>query len=68
MITPYRTIEDIKTLSKEQLIDVSKAIHKRGFCAVFYDQDFSEDQIVQMQKRFGECEAPGFVYESKRSS
>ena len=28
MITPYRTTEDIKTLSKEQLIDVSKAIHK----------------------------------------
>ena len=30
MITPYRTIRGIKTLSKEQLIDVSKAIHKEG--------------------------------------
>lgn len=64
MITPYRTTEDIKTLSKEQLIDVSKAIHKEG-CAVFYDQDFSEDQIVQMQKRFGECEAPGLFMNPK---
>ena len=34
MITPYRTTEDIKTLSKEQLIDVSKAIHKEG-CVLY---------------------------------
>ena len=64
MITPFRSTENILEVSDKRLKQISQQIHEEG-CAVFYDQKFTESQIVAMQKRFGECEAPGLFMNPK---
>jgi taurine dioxygenase len=64
MINPFRSIENILEVSDERLKQISQQIHSEG-CAVFYDQQFTEEQIVRMQKRFGDCEAPGLFMNPK---
>ena len=44
MINPTKNDTQIKTLSKEQLIDLSKSIHKQGV-AVFYNQQLNEREL-----------------------
>ena len=58
MIVPLKSTEQILDATPDKLKEIATAIHKEG-CAVFYEQKFNESQIIEMQKRFGECEAPG---------
>ena len=64
MIVPFRSTENILEATDERLKQISQQVHGEG-CAVFYDQKFTEAQIVAMQKRFGECEAPGLFMNPK---
>lgn len=64
MIVPFKSTEQILEVSDERLKEIATQIQKQG-CAVFYDQNFTESQIVAMQKRFGECEAPGLFMNPK---
>ena len=64
MIEAFRSTENILEVTDERLRQIAQQIHGEG-CAVFYDQQFTESQIVAMQKRFGECEAPGLFMNPK---
>jgi taurine dioxygenase len=64
MINPTKNDTQIKTLSKEQLIDLSKSIHKQGV-AVFYNQQLNEREYINTMKKFGECEAPDLFMNPK---
>lgn len=65
MINPYRNTQDIKTFSDSELKVVARQIHKEGV-AVFYDQQFNETQLIELQKRFGECESPDLFMNPKQ--
>ena len=64
MINPTKNDTQIKTFSKEQLIDLSKSIHKQGV-AVFYNQQLNEREYINTMKKFGECEAPDLFMNPK---
>jgi len=64
MINPDKVDMQIKEMSKEQLIDISKSIHHQGV-AVFYNQELDESQYIKEMKRFGECESPGLFMNPK---
>ena len=64
MINPEKIDVQIKELSKEQLIDISKGIHKQG-AAVFYNQKLNEREYIDIMKKFGECEAPDLFMNPK---
>ena len=50
MIVPFKSTEQILEVSDERLKEIATQIQKQG-CAVFYDQNFTESQLVAMQKR-----------------
>ena len=54
MINPTKVDVQIKEFSKQQLIDISKDIHKQGV-AVFYNQKLNEIEYTDVMKKFGEC-------------
>ncbi len=54
MINPTKVDVQIKEFSKQQLIDISKDIHKQGV-AVFYNQKLNETEYTDVMKKFGEC-------------
>ena len=64
MINPDKVDVQIKDMSKEQLIDISKGIHKQGV-TVFYNQELNESEYIQTMKKFGECEAPDLFMNPK---
>ena len=64
MINPDKVDVQIKEMSKEQLIDISKSIHKQGV-SVFYNQEMNESEYIKTMKKFGECEAPDLFMNPK---
>ena len=46
MINPDKVDVQIKDMSKEQLIDISKSIHKQGV-SVFYNQEMNESEYIK---------------------
>ena len=64
MINPTKIDVQIKELSKQQLIDISKDIHRQG-AAVFYNQKLNEREYIDTMKKFGECEAPDLFMNPK---
>ena len=64
MINPTKNDTQIKAFSKEQLIDLSKSIHKQGV-AVFYNQQLNEREYIDTMKKFGDCEAPDLFMNPK---
>ena len=64
MINPTKNDTQIKAFSKEQLIDLSKSIHKQGV-AVFYNQELNESEYINTLKKFGECESPDLFMNPK---
>jgi len=65
MIEAFRSTENLLQTSDTRLRDIATKIHKEGV-AVFYDQKFTEDDIIAMQKRFGECETPDLFMNPKK--
>ena len=65
MIEAFRSTENLLQTSDTRLRDIATQIHKEGV-AVFYDQKFTEDDIIAMQKRFGECETPDLFMNPKK--
>ena len=51
MIEPFRSDEHLLDASDNRLKYISEQIHKQGV-AVFYDQSFTESQIISLQKTF----------------
>jgi len=64
MIRAFRSDENIIDASDNRLKQIATQIHKEGV-AVFYDQQFTESQIISLQKRFGECESPDLFMNPK---
>ena len=64
MINPTKVDVQIKEFSKQQLIDISKDIHKQGV-AVFYNQKLNETEYTDVMKKFGECETPNLFMNPK---
>ena len=64
MINPTKVDVQIKEFSKEQLIDLSKSIHKQGV-AVFYNQQLNEREYIDTMKKFGKCESPDLFMNPK---
>ena len=65
MIEPFRSDEHLINASENRLKYIAERIHKEGV-AVFYDQSFTESQIISLQKRFGECESPDLFMNPKQ--
>ena len=57
MIEAYRSTQKIQDFSDNDLLDLANKIHKQGV-AVFYDQKLEMGDLVDICKRFGECETP----------
>ena len=51
MINPDKVDVQIKEMSKEQLIDISKSIHKQGV-SVFYNLEMNESEYIKTMKKF----------------
>ena len=57
MIEAYRSTQKIQDFSDNDLLDLANKIHKQGV-AVFYNQKLEMGDLVEICKRFGECETP----------
>ena len=65
MINPIRSEEKILHCSNERLAQIADSIHYNGL-AVFYEQNMSEQDFVDLGYRFGKPEAPGMFMNPKQ--
>lgn len=64
MIEPFKSTERMYDMSDDQLVEIAKTIQTKG-AVVFYEQNLTEGETVELCKRFGELEAPGLFMNPK---
>lgn len=58
---PFRTNDDIRTFN---LKDIAHQVQTKG-AAIFHEQNFKEQEFIDIMKQFGECEAPNLFMNPK---
>jgi len=58
---PFRTDNDIRTFD---LKEIATQVQTKG-AAIFHEQNFKEQEFIDIMKQFGECEAPNLFMNPK---